>query len=75
MAELCAQHTSMRDRWRTPRGMTRTTMPEDQREFLDNYAISIFTDCVNAGHTFQAALSAIYLSGLQNGLELAKDSP
>lgn len=64
------QHQSMLGKRKTPRRMTKTVLPEDQREFLDRYAIEIFTDCVNSGQTFQASLAAVYLSGLQNGLEL-----
>lgn len=70
MATLLPQHHSMLHRSRTPSRMSRITLPDGQRQFLDRYAIEIFTDCVNAGQTFQAALSALYLSGLQNGIAL-----
>jgi len=52
------------------RGMT-----HEQIAALQDMALSIFTDTVNAGHTFQAALSAIYLSGMQHATEIAKEEP
>ena len=36
------------------------------REFMEGVALGIFTDMVNSGSTFQAALAAVYVSGLQN---------
>lgn len=47
--------------------MRRQNMTEEQREFIESMALSIFTDMTNAGHSFQAALSSIYLSGVQHG--------
>lgn len=43
-----------------------------QTEAMERLAIEIFTDMVNAGKTFQEALGAIYLSGLENGYEATR---
>lgn len=48
-------------------------MTAEQGAALQEMALSIFTDTVNAGHSFQAALSAVYLSGLHHGYEIAKE--
>ena len=53
-----------------PRRMESTRMTAEQVEFIERFAMSIFTDCVNAGRTFQDAIAACYLSGLQNGIAL-----
>lgn len=51
-----------------PRDMQRSNLPPEHREFLEDLALGIFTDMVNAGATFQQALTAIYVSGMQNAL-------
>lgn len=51
-----------------PLGMTRSNLPPEHREFLEDLSLGIFTDMVNAGATFQQALSAIYVSGMQNAI-------
>jgi hypothetical protein len=48
-------------------------IPHSEREFIEQMALSIFTDMVNAGCSLQATLAAIYLSGCENALR-AKDS-
>ncbi len=65
---------------RTPQGtrlhpynMTPLPCSAEQAHSLDMIALSIFTDCVNAGATFQESLTALYLSGLHQGGELSKD--
>lgn len=64
-----ALHSSVaREKLHRVHGMDRMTMTEEQREVVEDLALSIFTDMVNTGQTFQAALSAIYLSGLSHGL-------
>lgn len=48
-----------------PRGMEKTRLGSRQaREFIEAEAISIFTDMTNGGCTFQQALAAIFLSGM-----------
>lgn len=71
MAELHAIHHSIPLGGVLPRRMTKMRLSADQATFVEQFALSIFTDCVNAGRTFQAAITACYLSGLQNGLALA----
>lgn len=41
--------------------------PDDHAE-VTRIAVSIFADCVNRGMPFQDALLAVYLSGLQHGV-------
>ena len=65
---------------RTPKGtrlhpynMAPLPCSEEHAHSLDMIALSIFTDCVNAGATLQESLTALYLSGLHHGSELKKD--
>lgn len=51
----------------TPNRMDRITMPDEMRESMTRIALDIFTDMSNANGSFQDALLAIYLSGLQHG--------
>lgn len=74
MAELRPQHRSMLGKSRLPAKFSRMEMTTEQREFLDNFALGIFADCVNNGLTFQATVSALYLSGLENGMAIATDT-
>lgn len=53
--------------------MQRSNLPPEHREFLEEMALGIFTDMVNAGSTFQQALSAIYVSGMQNAIEASSE--
>lgn len=59
---------------RLPNNMERMQVPAEMREGLTNIALSIFADAVNAGQPFQQALLAIYLSGLQHGAAITKES-
>ena len=57
-----------------PRGMTR--MPDvsaEEVEALTRIALGIFADMTNAGRSFQDALLAIYLSGLQHGVAALRE--
>ena len=70
MNELRPQHFSVRakpGRAIRPRTMESIRLPEDGREALEEIALGIFTDMVNAGMNFHETLTAIYLSGLQHG--------
>jgi hypothetical protein len=51
--------------------MDTVAIPTEMRDGLFGIAMSIFTDCVNVGTSFQDSLLAIYLSGLQHGSEIA----
>ena len=50
---------------RSPRGMKVARLGSRQaREFIEAEAIDIFTTMTNGGCTFQQALAAIFLSGM-----------
>ena len=57
-----------------PRNMERLPCTHDQSAALMNVALELFADVCNSGHTFQEALFAVYLSGLQHGSALAKEA-
>jgi len=67
-------HRSISGIRRRPRKMDLITMPEDLKASLNNIALSIFVDCVNVGIPLQDAVLAVYLSGLEHGHELRKDT-
>lgn len=49
----------------SPRGMQVTRLgSREQREFIESEAIDIFTTMTNGGCTFQQALGAVFLSGM-----------
>ena len=60
---------------RMPNDMTRLrdVDPEIMRG-MDGIALSIFTDCANAGVPFHQILTAIYLSGLQHATAIADET-
>ena len=59
---------------RSPRGMEMTHLGSRQaREFVEAEAIDIFTAMTNGGCTFQQALAAIFLSGM-NAAHTVKES-
>lgn len=68
---LKAQHHSVLSKKTLPRpyGMARMDLPPDQRMFIEQEALEIFTVMVNGGATFQQALAAIYLSGMSAAKE------
>lgn len=47
-----------------PRNLERAKLTREQRLFLEKESLEIFTSMVNGGQTFQAALSAVFLSGM-----------
>ncbi len=53
-------------------GMSKVKLPHDQRQFLEDQALEIFTNMVNAGATLRQALAAIYLSGMSAAREAVK---
>lgn len=63
------QHPSMRNRSRAPAGFGTQDVTPAQLETLERVAVTTFSDMVSAGHTFQAALAAVYYSGIQHALE------
>jgi len=44
----------------------------EQKMHLDRLVLSIFTDMTNGGANFNDALSAIYLSGLENASRIGQ---
>lgn len=53
-----------------PRGMETVRLGSKQaREFVEKEAIDIFTTMTNGGCTFQQALAAIFLSGMNAAKE------
>lgn len=53
--------------------MTNIEVPREFGEAIQRISLSIFTDCSNAGRSFQDTLAAIYMSGLSHGAELSKE--
>jgi hypothetical protein len=57
-----------------PRGMEKTRLgSKEQREFIEREAIDIFTRMTNGGCTFQQALGAIFLSGMNAAHHAGKE--
>lgn len=54
---------------RAPVRMSSVSIDDDTKVAVTEIALSIFTDCINSGKTFQDSILAIYLSGLENGIE------
>lgn len=55
-----------------PKDMDRLPTTPEQRELLHRIAMSIFADCTNVGVPFQDALVAVYLSGINHGVNLSR---
>lgn len=58
---------------RTPNGMEQVQLSSEAKEELTKIAIQIWEDCINKACTFQDALLAVYLSGIENGASAAKE--
>ena len=72
-ATLQAVHHSLRHKRRRPHGMDCVGLSHEQTEGLANIVLPIFADCSNVGLGFQDALVAVYLSGLNHGMEAQKE--
>lgn len=48
----------------SPRGMATAKLPRDAIKFVETEAIDIFITMTNGGCTFQQALAAIFMSGM-----------
>lgn len=57
----------------SPNRMDRVAIPDEMRETLTRIALDIFTDMSNANGSFQDAVLAIYLSGLQHGQAITEE--
>ena len=55
-----------------PFGFGSIDLPEDDRKFLESEAVETFTRMVNSGSTFQAALLAVFLTGVHFAKECVK---
>ena len=74
---LRPMHKSMRGSqfWsRPPARMSAIGLDEETKTAVTKLALSIFTDCINSGKTFQDTILAVYLSGLENGSEAARSA-
>ena len=67
MSQIHPVHHSLRTSQKKPKNMDRVGMSEDTHRALTSVALSIFTDAVNVGNSFQDALLSVYLSGLEHG--------
>lgn len=56
----------------SPSRMEKMAVTEDQAEVIDRTALGVFSDCVNAGLTFQEALAAVYLTGADHAISATK---
>lgn len=65
-------HHSLAGKRITPRRMDRLNMDREHYEVGISIALSVFADCTNVGVSFQDALLAVYLSGLQHGAALTE---
>ena len=54
---------------RAPPKFSTVSIPIDLRRDIEMLAVGIFTDMVNSGHSVQAAILAVYLSGVNHGIE------
>jgi hypothetical protein len=68
--QIAIQHASMRGRRRAPLGFDSHEVTTEQMQALEGVAVSTFADMVSNGHTFQAALAAVYYSGVVHALEM-----
>lgn len=74
-AELKAMHHSRTRGFGAirPRNMDKMSITNEQAELLGDMVLSIFADMANAGATFEESLRAIYMTGVQNTLEITKE--
>lgn len=59
---------------RPPVNMMAMPIPHDLKYGLTEIALSIFTDTINAGKTFQDAILAVYISGIENSASARRES-
>ena len=74
MADLHPLHWSFMTRKAKPKPKNMEEIEVDPRckEIMSKIALDIFADMSNANYSFQSALTAIYMSGLQHGQFLGK---
>lgn len=75
MADLHPVHSSLRGRTRRiPHNMDAIKLDNELRTALTDIALRIFADATNVDRSFQDAILAVYLSGLNHGYETMKES-
>lgn len=52
-----------------PIGFAARQIPREHYQFIESEALEVFTRMVNSGKTFQAALVAVYLTGVNDAME------
>ena len=55
-----------------PLNMDRMEISHEQAEVVANIVLGVFADMANAGATFAESLTAIYMTGVQNTLEITE---
>lgn len=55
-----------------PRGLTRCQLEPEASAMIQTEAIEVFTAMVNSGRSFQHALQAVFLSGMDAAMEAMK---
>lgn len=53
-------------------GMDYDTLPDDQTQAIRDVSMDIYVDMLNAGHSIQETISAIYYSGIKHAIMLPK---
>ena len=57
-----------------PRGLARCRLDPETSAMIQREAIEVFTAMVNSGHSFQYALQAVFLSGMNAAREAMHDA-
>ena len=68
-----SQHSCMYGKKRTPINMQKSSMDEEQRQFFEQEALSIFADMTNNGFTFQESITSVFISGMMLYHEVVKN--
>ena len=54
--------------------MSTLRVDQEVAQTISETAVGVFADMVNEANTFEAALSAVYLTGFQHAAELSKQT-
>lgn len=57
-----------------PKGLSRTSLPDETRVFIEAETLDIYTRMVNAGCSLQQTLTAIFMSGMSAAHEAQRDA-
>lgn len=69
-----ALHWSMDGKRRAPAGFGSVQMGAEAKEAITNLALDTFTRMTNNGNSFNDALLAVYMTGLENGSSAATEA-